>query len=104
MPDKMIPEYIRPTRDLVLRAFPNPEVISGEIYFALLFVLQDYFSFRGLATFMEWTIGKEYVEALHDVYGVCGGSVNIADEAIAVVEEKLRANGFDEWQKSHEKL
>jgi hypothetical protein len=104
MNGKAMPEWVAPTRDLISRTFGSLSAVSELDYRTLLCIFRSHFSDRGLAEAMVWTLGKNYLEALHDVYSMQCERPSIVEENLAPVREKLIQNGLEEWLRDHPAL
>ena len=95
-----VPDHLKSTADLILRAFPNRESIQGQLYYGLLVIFYEELSMRNLAELMAQITGKDYDVVLQDVYGVGENKGKlIVDDAIM---NRLKACGYDAWASSQE--
>ena len=96
MAPKGIPPGLESTYALLRSAYPKG--IPEQEYFAVLRLLYDYMSHRGLAQVISLLGGKEYMEAYNDVGG-CVTDLAPDEQTLQAVRGKLVAHGYDEWVK-----
>jgi len=89
----MLPEYITATLKLVEDAFPKG--IDEDEFYALLKILGEHLSQRNLALAMSAVADKDYAFVYNEVLGIAGKVV--PEETMRVVQQKLDANGFQNW-------
>lgn len=90
-----IPNFLQSTYTMLMQAFPDR--VSEEYYWAILYLLYDYFADENLAIVMSAFWGKSSAEVANDILGVC--QMKLDSKLLEEVKNKLDANGFEEWKK-----
>lgn len=90
-----IPGDLRSSCRMIKSAFPKG--IEPNDYLALLSLLHDQFSHRGLAKTVAHCFGLDYYEALNDVAYVGSREYQPSEEAIGRVRNRLIPYGYFEW-------
>lgn len=93
-----LPGYLSTSRDLLVKAFPDPPS-SVELQ-AIASVLAPHFSSRNLALVMEHAFGIQQATALHEVYSAESIGAEALSAARDAVLARLEAAGYQKWLES----